>query len=267
MSNIAPSCRSPAARYDSYLTRSSPSVRDYVLEGDSGGMRHAMNHIADEEKTICMHHEALQAIEDAALARALVLSEETALQEERRRVRRSKPHISSTRFTQSLPEKTDSVPYSFLTRATAGSSAKGRANSESNQAGTRADVASTAIDPMDDVQVVPLCSQVSNATSSDDSAYTLSVHVAGQAQSYSRDKSPRNVNCQCPAEQSGSSSQNTVIDDRKTFTQNDFSAPNDGPDFSQELFSNVRFFAPPRKCCYCDQYVERVHNSVRSSDI
>lgn len=264
MSSIAPSCRSPAARYDSHLTSSSPSMRDYVLEDDEGGIHQAMSHIADEE-AIRMHHEALQTLEDAALARALALSEETALREARRRVRQSKPHISSTRLGQSLPEKTDSsVTYSFITHATA-STAKGRAKSRPNQTATRANVASTPISAMGGGQVVPSSSQVSNATSSDDTN-VLSAPAAGQAKKNSREEFPRNAYSQRPAEQSGSSSQNNVID-CITLPRNGFSATNDVPDFSQELFSNVRFFAPPRKCCCCDQYVERVHNPVRSSDI
>ena len=238
-------------------------MHDYVLEDDDGCMHQAMSHITDEEEAIRMHHEALQELEDAALARALALSEETALREARRRVRHSKPHISSTRH--SLPEKTDSsVTYSFITHATA-STAKGRAKSESNQTATRANVASTPISAMDDGQLVPSSSQASNATSSDDTN-VLSAHVADQAKKISRQKFPRNAYSQRPAEQSGSSSQNNVID-CITLPQNGFSATNDVPDFSQELFSNVRFFAPPRKCCYCDQYVERMHNPVRSSDI
>ena len=227
-------------------------------------MHQAMSHIADEEEAIRMHHEALQALEDATLARALALSEETALREARRRVRQSKPHISSTRLGQSLPEKTDSsVTYSSITHATA-STTKARAKSESNQIATRANMASAAISPMDDGRLVR-SSQVSNATSSDDTN-VLSAHFADRTKKNSRQKFPRNTYSQRPAEQSGSSSQNNVID-CITLPQNGFSATNDGPDFSQELFSNVRFFAPPRKCCYCDQYVERVHNPVRSSDI
>jgi len=260
MSNIAPSCPSLAARCDPHLTRSSSSIRDYILEGDDGTMRQAMSHIADEEDTIRMHNEALQAIEDAALARALALSEETALREARRRVRRSGAHIPSTTLRQILPEPTN-APVTFPSKAHAtGSSAEARTNPESNQAAPRANIEPISINATNEIP------QVSNATSSDD-AHILSALVANRADSCSREKSPRRASPPWPPEQSGLSSQNNVIDDPNILAQNGFSATNDGSDFSQELFSNVRFFAPPRKCCHCDEYIERVHNSVRSSGI
>lgn len=228
-------------------------------------MRQAMNHIADEEDTIRMHNEALQAIEDAALARALALSEETALRDARRRARRSDTHIPSTSRRQFLPGPTNS-PMTFPSKAHAtGSSAEARANPKSNQAATRANMEPISVDSTNEKQTVPSSSRVSNATSSDDAHILSSLIIANRTESRSREKSPWRASIQWPATHSGLSSQNNVIDDPNILAQNGFSATNDGSDFSQELFSNVRFFAPPRKCCNCDEYIERVHNSVRSS--
>ncbi|PFH46050.1 hypothetical protein AMATHDRAFT_8288 [Amanita thiersii Skay4041] len=87
-------CSILTPKYDPPKSYHSSFVRDYVLDNDGEGMRKAMEQIASEEEAIRLHNETLKAMEDAALARAMELSKETALREAMHRACRPEIHTS-----------------------------------------------------------------------------------------------------------------------------------------------------------------------------
>ncbi|KAK2462897.1 hypothetical protein APHAL10511_005095 [Amanita phalloides] len=245
--------------------------RDYVLEHDDEDMLRAMSQITHEQEAIRMHNDALQAIEDAALAKALALSEETAIREARSRSRHSGAHIRASSSSTTLEDKQSeshnirkSVKRSSLISSVGTSN--GQAESHPNHGiRTRASMtpkvdtgsASEAFER----RITPH-SQARRTNASDESD-VLPVLIADQAKSFSDGNSVFPASYQQSGVQSGSFARTYVIDGPRSefLDRNGPPALNDEFDFSQELFSTVRFFAPPRKCCHCDEHVERVHNS------
>ncbi|KAF8635288.1 hypothetical protein AX15_000467 [Amanita polypyramis BW_CC] len=244
-------------------------VRDYVLEDDDEGMREAMARITAGEEAIRMHNEALQVIEDAALAKALALSKETALHEARCRVRHSRAHIYApspptvSKIQKFRPNHT-SLPASSSssnTLTTTGSSG-GQTDSQPNQV-ILARVGMISVASIDASK-----EEESGQDSSTVHVRGLPISVADQEEGVHPKEDPAYVGSSLrssvDSETRNLSSQIDTIDGTGPGilgrVQDDYCSTN-VREFSQELFSNVRFFASPRKCCHCGENVERVYNS------
>lgn len=243
----------PSLETINYVENQPFFVRDYVLEGDDNEMRATMSRIAHQDESIRMHNEALQAIEDAALARALELSKETALEEARRRYHQAEAHIPDHTLPSHSPsnkqttqlDKTSSLAMpSSVTIVRSGinqekisvqSSSASMTWGEKNQLGRSTSTSSSQSGP-----------------NSQEKIFSYSV------------PSRRSDN---PAPNLGSRTDRINSTKDVHHRQNHDLTPNSDyqldsrHNISQALLVNVRSFVPPQKCYKCGTLVERVQNN------
>ncbi|KAF8640924.1 hypothetical protein AX17_000572 [Amanita inopinata Kibby_2008] len=271
-----------------YVYHQPPFVRDYVLEDDDEGMRGVMDRIAREEEAIRYHNEALQAIEDAAFAKALELSKETALHEARNRARQSNARIVRSR-TGSQDSKYDRLSYISVsssttlvfmgsaqepsklqlgrttrTRVTRTAMANSGAPSnvknkyKADTPGQVADIVTHRFDETGSLLSSAMSQHENRSRHEDGSAEVVSSRRPSLSSKMSRSSSQTDSNFDSGSEISRSPSDQGHLD---SLLRGAAYPSSDHSSLSRELLSSVGFFVSPQNCSHCGKSVERFPSS------